>query len=284
MGSGKKQVGSPDYVTRTPGAGFMFIPLHDANTLKHIKVQWVTMALIALNVAVWLFTGVVASPSASQATIVGLGYIPAVAFHYATLEPALAFTPEPLTYITYSFVHSGFWHLASNMLFLWVFGDNVEDAMGHLRFLAFYLLCATAGALCPRPGGDDIGSAACGRLRRNFRRGHGLRRAASACEGLGPGADARAPAIAGLRSSPSLDRPTIRDAANRTRWQYFLGSTRRRHRRRRPAGPCHAPPRRPLFDREVVTPKAVSDRPIPNPTMVVAPGQQLRARLPWDKQ
>lgn len=147
MGSGKKQVGSPDYVTRTPGAGFMFIPLHDANTLKHIKVQWVTMALIALNVAVWLFTGVVASPSASQATIVGLGYIPAVAFHYATLEPALAFTPEPLTYITYSFVHSGFWHLASNMLFLWVFGDNVEDAMGHLRFLAFYLLCATAGAL-----------------------------------------------------------------------------------------------------------------------------------------
>ena len=108
----------------------MFIPLHDANTLKHIKLQWVTLGLIAANIVVWLFTGVIASEQVSKATFVGLGYIPAVAFDYAVLPPSLELVPEPLTYITYAFVHSGFWHLASNMLFLWVFGDNVEDAMG----------------------------------------------------------------------------------------------------------------------------------------------------------
>lgn len=54
--------------------------------------------------------------------------------------------PEGATYITYAFLHADFWHLAGNMVFLWVFGDNIEDAMGHIRFLVFYLLCAAAGA------------------------------------------------------------------------------------------------------------------------------------------
>jgi hypothetical protein len=55
--------------------------------------------------------------------------------------------PEEATYITYAFLHGDIFHLGGNMLFLWVFGDNVEDALGHLRFLLFYLLCAAAGAL-----------------------------------------------------------------------------------------------------------------------------------------
>ena len=49
--------------------------------------------------------------------------------------------PEGLTLLTYMFLHGDPFHLAANMLFLWVFGDNVEDAMGHLKFLAFYLVC-----------------------------------------------------------------------------------------------------------------------------------------------
>lgn len=126
----------------------MFIPLHDANTLKHIKVQWVTLGLIGVNIAVWLFTDFLVPEQVAQAAAVGLGYIPAVAFHHAVLAPGLAIAPDPLTYVTYAFVHAGFWHLASNMLFLWVFGDNVEDAMGHFRFLLFYLICAAFGALC----------------------------------------------------------------------------------------------------------------------------------------
>ena len=124
----------------------MFIPLHDTNSLKHIRLQYVTIGLIALNVAVWLFTEL--SPvDVSEAAMVGFGYIPAVAFDYAELAPGIAVVPETATYVTYAFLHTSFLHLATNMLFLWVFGDNVEDAMGHLRFLLFYLLCAAAGAL-----------------------------------------------------------------------------------------------------------------------------------------
>lgn len=125
----------------------MFIPLHDANSLKYIKVQYVTISLIAINVMVWLVTGLASTQAFSDAAVVGLGYIPAVVFDFADLEPGLVLVPENATYITYAFLHGDFMHLASNMLFLWVFGDNVEDALGHFRFLIFYLLCAAAGAL-----------------------------------------------------------------------------------------------------------------------------------------
>ncbi|WP_438752009.1 rhomboid family intramembrane serine protease [Pararhizobium sp. O133] len=125
----------------------MFIPLHDANSLKHIKVQYVTISLIVLNTLIWLVTGPLLVPEEfSNATTMGLGYIPAIAFDYAHLAQNLVLVPDEATYITYSFLHGDFWHLFGNMIFLWVFGDNVEDALGHFRFLAFYLLCAAAGA------------------------------------------------------------------------------------------------------------------------------------------
>ncbi|PTM96569.1 rhomboid family intramembrane serine protease [Mycoplana dimorpha] len=124
----------------------MFIPLHDANTLKYIRVQYVTIGLIVVNVAIWLMAGPFASQAASDEAVVGLGYIPAVVFGYAGLEPALVLVPKDATYLTYAFIHTDFLHLATNMLFLWVFGDNVEDALGHFRFLVFYLACAAAGA------------------------------------------------------------------------------------------------------------------------------------------
>jgi membrane associated rhomboid family serine protease len=74
----------------------------------------------------------------------------------------LAFTPSPsasdaavaaqtlpwaLTLVTYMFLHANWVHLVGNMLFLWVFGDDIEVALGHLRFLGFYLLCGIAGGL-----------------------------------------------------------------------------------------------------------------------------------------
>ena len=124
----------------------MFIPLHDTNSLKHIKIQYVTFSIIAVNLVVWLVTGFASTQSFSDAAVVGLGYIPAVVFDYADLEPNLVLVPADATYVTYAFLHGDFMHLASNMLFLWVFGDNVEDALGHVRFLLFYLLCAAAGA------------------------------------------------------------------------------------------------------------------------------------------
>lgn len=124
----------------------MFIPLHDANSLKRIRLQYVTIGLIAANVIVFFYTSL-ASEQFAIAAVYGLGYIPSVAFDIDELPPELAVVPEDLTYISYAFLHGDIFHLGGNMLFLWVFGDNVEDALGHVKFLIFYLLCAIAGAL-----------------------------------------------------------------------------------------------------------------------------------------
>ena len=124
----------------------MFIPLHDANSLKHIKLQYVTFGLIAANIVVYFFTSL-GSEQFGLAMVYGLGYIPSVAFDTVELPPDLVVVPESLTYVSYAFLHGDIFHLGGNMLFLWVFGDNVEDALGHVKFLIFYLLCAIAGAL-----------------------------------------------------------------------------------------------------------------------------------------
>lgn len=124
----------------------MFIPLHDANALKHIRAQYVTITLIVANIA-FFFLSIMGSQAEIQATVLGFGYIPAVAFDYAVLPPEYSVVPTPATYVTYAFLHGDIFHLGGNMLFLWVFGDNVEDALGHMRFLVFYLLCAVGGAL-----------------------------------------------------------------------------------------------------------------------------------------
>lgn len=126
----------------------MFIPLHDTNPLKHIKLQYVTLSIIAVNVLVWLITGTPAimDDQAIKATIYSYGFIPAVVNGYETLPIEINALPSTATYLSYSFLHGDFMHLAGNMLFIWVFGDNVEDAMGHLKYFLFYFACAAAGA------------------------------------------------------------------------------------------------------------------------------------------
>lgn len=124
----------------------MFIPLHDANSLKYIRLQYVTLALIALNVLAYLMTAV-AGDRVVEAAVIGLGYIPSTVFDIAERPDEWVLVPDDATFVTYSFLHGDLWHLGGNMLFLWVFGDNVEDALGHVRFLVFYLACAAAGAL-----------------------------------------------------------------------------------------------------------------------------------------
>jgi membrane associated rhomboid family serine protease len=118
----------------------MFIPLHDANSLKHIRLQYITLGIIAANIIVFILMAV---GDGAQATVYGLGYVPAVVNDVAELPPHLVLVPEGFTY---AFLHGDFFHLAGNMLFLWVFGDNVEDALGHFRFLLFYFASAAAGA------------------------------------------------------------------------------------------------------------------------------------------
>lgn len=127
----------------------MFLPLHDTNALNHTKVQYVTLGLIVANILIWIIwsTPSLTSSEAVHAAYLSYGYIPAVINGYQVLPAVYEMLPLPVSYVSYSFFHSDFMHLAGNMLFLWVFGDNVEDAMGHFRFLIFYLLCAAAGAL-----------------------------------------------------------------------------------------------------------------------------------------
>lgn len=125
----------------------MFVPLHDGNSLKHIKLQYVTWTLIAMNVIVWVVTALSGTDVGFvRAADLGYGFIPSVVNDLRDLPPQYAVIPEDLTYVTYAFLHADIFHLLSNMLFLWVFGDNVEDALGHVKFILFYLACAAAGA------------------------------------------------------------------------------------------------------------------------------------------
>lgn len=124
----------------------MFIPLYDSNSLQRIRLQYVTIGLILLNAAVYFLT-VMDGERYAEAAVLGFGFIPSVVFDYLELDPAYVVVPEDFTYVTYAFLHGDLLHLGGNMLFLWVFGDNVEDALGHARFLVFYLLSAAAGAL-----------------------------------------------------------------------------------------------------------------------------------------
>ena len=120
-----------------------FIPLYDTNPLRRIHWPWVTWTIIATNVAVFFFFeagGFAREPQ--NASAISFSLVP-VLFHGATPGSLdLLAVPFGLTLVTYAFLHASFWHLGGNMVFLWVFGDNVEDALGHLRYLIFYLACA----------------------------------------------------------------------------------------------------------------------------------------------
>lgn len=120
------------------------IPLHDDNPTTHRPV--VTIALIGACVLVFLWQFGL-DEHQSQRQILRLGMIPAVLFGKASLASSLNPIIPELTVLTSMFMHGGFMHLAGNMLFLWIFGNNVEDAMGSVRYLAFYGLCGVGAAL-----------------------------------------------------------------------------------------------------------------------------------------
>ena len=117
------------------------IPLHDDNPTKIFPV--LTVAFIAACVLVFLWQASLGTQG-YQASVYALGVIPAVLLNKATLPAELAVVPATVTVFTSMFLHGGFMHLAGNMLYLWIFGNNVEDAMGHRRFIVFYLLCGVA--------------------------------------------------------------------------------------------------------------------------------------------
>lgn len=124
----------------------MLLPLHDDNPLRRISFGYLTVAFIVVCVAVQLYQQTL-PPRAEQQFVLGYGAIPAVLFGYAGLPPELERLPPWMTLITSMFLHGGLMHLIGNMVFLWVLGDNVEDALGHLRYLVFYVVTGIAAAL-----------------------------------------------------------------------------------------------------------------------------------------
>ncbi|MFJ5559794.1 rhomboid family intramembrane serine protease [Streptomyces sp. NPDC093250] len=152
----------------------MVIPVHDVNPVR--RTPWVTCALIAANVVVFvaLTPGVVDSLTGGS-SLADLCRLEAFLERYAVVpkelihhqmpnlvptgdtavgpqgpgcvvdQPGYEKSPE-LSVLTSMFLHGSWLHLLGNMLFLWVFGNNVEDRMGHVRYLLFYLVCGYAAA------------------------------------------------------------------------------------------------------------------------------------------
>jgi len=119
-------------------------PIHDGMALDHIKRPYASWTLIALNVIVYFALESGGLTKVSQASVLSFGLIPAVFNDYVVLPADLDIVSDQLTLVTYAFLHGNLWHLVGNMVFLWVFADNVEDAFGHVRFVLFYVMCAIA--------------------------------------------------------------------------------------------------------------------------------------------
>ena len=121
------------------------IPLQDDNPTELTPV--VTVAFIALCVLVFFYQASLPSRP-SEAFVFEYGAIPALLFGEADLPPSIAVgIPAYGTLVTSMFLHGGWMHLIGNMLYLWIFGNNIEDVMGHARFVVFYLACGILAAL-----------------------------------------------------------------------------------------------------------------------------------------
>ena len=132
------------------------IPLGD--DLPTRRFSYVNYSIIALTVATWVvLQGSGFNDRQLAATVCNLGMVPGELTHLAQIGTgvpigggmACVVDNDPINWLTpliSMFLHGSWGHIGGNMLFLWVFGDNVEDAMGHSRYLLFYLLCGLAAA------------------------------------------------------------------------------------------------------------------------------------------
>ena len=111
-------------------------PIRDHNPSE--RTPYVTYALIGLNVAIYLI---------GLATLQTDQDISRFYFDYALIPARLSEGQNVTALVTSMFLHAGLMHLAGNMLFLWIFGDNLEDKMGHIPFLIFYLFCGIGATL-----------------------------------------------------------------------------------------------------------------------------------------
>ena len=151
----------------------MVIPVHDVNPAR--RTPWVTYALLAGNLLAFLFMPGLAGSVAGDGSLAQLCHLQSFLDQYAVVPrelihhrmpqlvptgdvgvgpqgpgclvgpPSYDKSPE-LSVLTAMFLHGGWLHLLGNMLFLWIFGNNIEDRMGHVRFALFYLVCGYAAS------------------------------------------------------------------------------------------------------------------------------------------
>lgn len=141
----------------------MLFPISDDNSDRHIT-PYITWAIIIANICVFVFLqglGANANFTYAFSTVPGeiltnsdivtnSKIVRDISSGQSFEIPGLQVTPIPvyLTMITSMFMHGSIGHIAGNMLYLWIFGDNLENRMGHLRYLLFYLLCGIIASLC----------------------------------------------------------------------------------------------------------------------------------------
>jgi membrane associated rhomboid family serine protease len=138
-------------------------PIRDDN--PHFLTPLVTWGLIALNAAAWALVQGLGTPDALARSVCELGLIPgellgrsAPGTHVELgrgLDCVLGYGPSWYTPLSSMFLHGGWFHILGNMWFLWIFGNNVEDAMGHARFAVFYLICGLAAAALQTASNPD---------------------------------------------------------------------------------------------------------------------------------
>ncbi len=119
-------------------------PISDNNPTR--ITPYVTYALIAVNIVVFIHELTLAPPELEQFFQL-YAVIPRELTTSLSGIPVNQPVPEPLTLVTSQFLHGGFLHVAGNMLFLWIFGNNIEDRLGHIKYIIFYLACGILAAL-----------------------------------------------------------------------------------------------------------------------------------------
>jgi membrane associated rhomboid family serine protease len=138
----------------------MVMPLWDHNPFKWPKPPYVMWAIVIINFVVFFIIQANGGPEEVEAVDHLAGLVPSALTGGGAVPGAL---PAPLTLITSMFLHANFMHLFGNMIFLFVFGDDIEEAIGSLRFLIFYLACGLGAALAfvlsdPSSHADLIGA------------------------------------------------------------------------------------------------------------------------------
>ncbi|MDH3974396.1 MAG: rhomboid family intramembrane serine protease [Deltaproteobacteria bacterium] len=119
------------------------IPVKDDNPTR--SFPFFTISIIALNILIFIYQ--ISLGRDTDKFILQMALIPYEIIHFTKIH-SLSAIPPPATFFTSIFTHANLLHLGGNMLYLWIFGNNIEDALGHVRFLVFYFTCGILATAC----------------------------------------------------------------------------------------------------------------------------------------